>query len=179
MRLQSVLSTARHLRSGFGRAGENIVDNYFQNIGWTVEARNRLVSGGEIDRIFNRLANDGLQTCYAEIKTRRFQNIESLQSLTTERGLSSILRARQVRILMREAEHRRLKFPRQPLPFIRIFILCFLIQKDHKSTTISQAQQLKVDGFKTLWQTPAFVLLSFEPQWCQRGGAGGSLVTFL
>ena len=43
MRLQSVLSTARHLRSGFGRAGENIVDNYFQNIGWTVEARNRLV----------------------------------------------------------------------------------------------------------------------------------------
>ncbi len=146
-----------------GRWGEIMVDKYMEKNHWQATISNKIIRGGEIDRVYVRSYSQQLphSICVSEIKTSTIHVAEDLVKYTTIANISRFIKKRQMQNLKRFGEHYAAQlthFNKQPLLHARLFLVVRILAKDG----LSKSSLPNFPG-KICTQNAGYWILALDP----------------
>jgi Holliday junction resolvase-like predicted endonuclease len=126
-----------NLSTRSGRRGEQRVESWLNDLGWSCSEKNLRIPGGEIDRLFFRRVS-GLQPridiCIAEIKTTSIRSLTQFGNIFSEASLKTLVRPHQMRNLWRTAQIEEMRVKRQNCEidvctYVRYFLVVFASER--------------------------------------------------
>ncbi len=149
-----------------GGWGERVVDRYMLENRWYPIIANRVIRGGEIDRVYAYNSDScgvrRLLLCVSEVKSTQVSCLKDMDELLSDAGLSKFVKVRQMRNLHRYGEALAAILWRQA-DMVELHARLFVVVRFQAVDGDALYDAPQFCG-KVLYRSPAYWVLSCDPE---------------